>query len=81
MPRERQIESFNLLAGLVTRAYDFEDKDVARDYFTRLTGLYRNFNYTPKESPEYARYKKEIEDLADSHSFKETEEAAADVGG
>jgi V/A-type H+-transporting ATPase subunit A len=62
--RERQQESFGLLKSLVTRNYKFEDKDECRDFFTRITGMYKNFNYSPHESPEYERYKGEIEGLA-----------------
>ena len=68
MPRERQLESFQLLKGLIQRDYRFHDKDEARDFFTRITGLYKNFNYSPRESPEYGRYRKEIEDLAAKYS-------------
>jgi V/A-type H+-transporting ATPase subunit A len=64
MPLERQRESFALLNGLITRDYAFRDKDGARDVFTRLTGLYKNLNYTPVESPEYQRYRQEITELA-----------------
>ncbi|MDL1977538.1 MAG: V-type ATP synthase subunit A [Deltaproteobacteria bacterium] len=64
MSRERQLESFQLLKGLIDRDYRFKDKDEAHDFFTRLTGLYKNLNYSPKESPEYQRYVNEIEALA-----------------
>jgi V/A-type H+/Na+-transporting ATPase subunit A len=64
MPLERQRESFQLLKHLIKRAYSFEDKDQAREFFTRLSGLYRNFNYSRTESVEYARYRQEIEALA-----------------
>jgi len=68
MSRERQVESFYLLKGLIDRNYEFSDKAEARDFFTRLTGLCRNLNYSPRESPEYTRYLKEIGELADKHS-------------
>ncbi len=67
-PRERQLESFQLLKGLVQRGYRFQDKDEARDFFTRIASLYKNFNYCPQGSPEYARYRGEIEDLAAQYS-------------
>ncbi len=44
-PLERQQIAFNLVYDLVQRSYGFTDKDEARAYFTRLTGLFKNFNY------------------------------------
>jgi V/A-type H+-transporting ATPase subunit A len=64
MPRERQVESFHLLKKLLQQEYRFQDRDEARDFFTRLTGLYKNYNYSAPETPEYARYRREIEELA-----------------
>jgi V/A-type H+-transporting ATPase subunit A len=64
MTRERQKESFLFLKGLIGREYRFRDKDQIRDYFTRITGLYRNLNYTRPDSPEYRRYLEEIRQLA-----------------
>ncbi|UCG85570.1 MAG: V-type ATP synthase subunit A [Gemmatimonadota bacterium] len=37
---ERQQQTFGLLHDLVSRNYRFDDKDDARDYFTRLTGMF-----------------------------------------
>jgi len=62
-PRERQLESFRLLKRIVDARYDFPDKETARDFFVKLTALYKNWNYSPPESPEYRRYRKEIEKL------------------
>jgi V/A-type H+-transporting ATPase subunit A len=64
MSLERQQESFQLLKGLIEAEYRFKDKDAARDFFTRLTGIYKNLNYSPEESAEYERYRQEIEKLA-----------------
>jgi V/A-type H+/Na+-transporting ATPase subunit A len=69
MPRERQLESFRLLKDLIEREYDFKGKDEVRDYFTRLTGAYKNLNYSAAKSPEYAKYQKEIMDLAAKYSL------------
>jgi V/A-type H+-transporting ATPase subunit A len=68
MPRERQTESFKLLKGLIGREYDFKEKDDARGFFTKLAGLYKNWNYSGSDSPEYERYRQEIEDLAAKYS-------------
>jgi V/A-type H+-transporting ATPase subunit A len=69
VPRERQLESFRLLKDLIEREYDFKTKDQARDYFTHLTGAYKNLNYSAAKSPEYAKYQKEIMDLAAKNSL------------
>ena len=41
-----------------------EDKTAVRDYFTSLSDLYRNLNHAPEESPTYAAFRKQIDDLA-----------------
>ncbi len=77
MPLDRQLESFHLVKALIQKKYRFEDKDDARKMFTQITGLYKNLNYSPRTSPEYDRYRKEIEEMADSFSVgsKQTDEA------
>jgi V/A-type H+-transporting ATPase subunit A len=52
------------LKGLIEAEYQFKDRDEARDYFTRITGAYKNLNYSPEESADYERYRQEIEELA-----------------
>jgi V/A-type H+-transporting ATPase subunit A len=69
MSLERQLESFQLLKGLIDREYRFSDKDEARDFFTRITGAYKNLNYSPEGSQDYERYRQEIVELADKHSI------------
>jgi V/A-type H+-transporting ATPase subunit A len=64
MPRERQLESLRLLKSLIERDYGFENRDEARAFFTKVIGLYKNWNYSPQGSPEYVRYKTEIERAA-----------------
>lgn len=60
MPRERQVESFNLLKSIVDRTYQFEDKEKCRDFFTKITSFYKNLNYSSYNSPEYVEYKNKI---------------------
>ena len=60
---QRQKEVFLLVKRLVERDYRFDDKEQARDYFTRLTGLLKNLNYSPRESQDYDRFLAEIEEL------------------
>jgi V/A-type H+-transporting ATPase subunit A len=61
---QRQRESFDKIHELVQRTYAFEDKGAVRDYFTRLTGLFKNLNYAPINAPEYGRLRAEIDALA-----------------
>lgn len=66
MPLERQKRSFEMVKEVVEADFDIDDRDVAQDFFTRLISLYKNLNYSPNDSAEYARYLREIEDLVDS---------------
>lgn len=65
-PIERQQFTFSKVYDLVTRSYNFASKDEVRDYFTKLTGLFRNFNYAAEHSPDYARLIRSIDDLAEA---------------
>ncbi|WP_036281391.1 hypothetical protein [Methylomicrobium lacus] len=64
MPRERQLANFGLLKKLIAADFKFQDKNEARDFFTKITGLYKNWNYSRADSPDYERYGKDIEQLA-----------------
>jgi V/A-type H+-transporting ATPase subunit A len=67
MPRERQSESFRFLKSIIDNNYDFTDRDVARNFFTRLTSLYKNWNYAPANSNDYTRYRDEMTALIEQH--------------
>jgi V/A-type H+-transporting ATPase subunit A len=69
MPRKRQLESFNLLKRLILQDYRFKDKDDAREFFTRLTSLYKNYNYSAPDTPDYARYLQEIRELTSQYAL------------
>ena len=58
--RERQMTSFRMLQRLIGKDYSFADKDEARDFFTRLTGHYKNWNYSEEGSPDAERFLAEI---------------------
>ena len=70
MSRERQLKSFNLLKGLILKEYDFTDKEQVREFFIKLTSLYKNLNYARDDSPEYAKYEQEIQTLVDAVGLK-----------
>ena len=51
MSSERQMESFQFLTDIIDREFVFKGKDEAREFFTKLTGLYKNWNYSAPDSP------------------------------
>jgi V/A-type H+-transporting ATPase subunit A len=74
MPLERQQRSFELVKEIIEADYAIEERDEARDFFTRLINQYRNLNYSPHDSAEYDRYVKEIRRLLDSKRVKPAED-------
>lgn len=66
VPLERQQESLNRIVKLVDTSYHFTDKDAVRDYFTKLTGFFKNLNYSPTNSNEYRDYSEKIGQLRKS---------------
>jgi V/A-type H+-transporting ATPase subunit A len=62
----RQKRTFDLVFDLVNRTYQFPDKSAIRDYFVRLTGLFKNLNYAEEQTPEYKELLNKIRELADS---------------
>ena len=64
--RERQLESFALLKQLIEADYEFDDKAAAREFFTRMTGYYKNWNYSESDSPDARRFLGEIKTLQES---------------
>lgn len=63
VPEERQRAMFLLCKRLIDRQYQFRDKEQVRDCFTRLTGLFKNLNYSVSDSDDYRRYISQIEEL------------------
>ncbi|WP_305907978.1 V-type ATP synthase subunit A [Methylomarinum sp. Ch1-1] len=64
VPIQRQKENFKLLVKLVTADYRFGDQSQAREYFVRLTGLFKNLNYAKYQSAEYQALLNKIDELA-----------------
>ncbi|WP_305045952.1 V-type ATP synthase subunit A [Geoalkalibacter sp.] len=61
VPLERQKDDFLRVMRAVEQAPHLPDKEALRRYYTRLTGLFKNLNYTRTDSPDHQRYLKEIE--------------------
>jgi V/A-type H+/Na+-transporting ATPase subunit A len=68
MKRDRQLKSFSLVRDIIARELTFTDKDLVRDFFTRLTSLYKNFNYSQEGSPDFEKYQNEIKGLVEDNS-------------
>jgi len=62
---KRQQKCFELVYAIIDKEYVMEDKPVVREFFTRLTGLFKNFNYAREDSPDYQRYLGDIRTLAE----------------
>ncbi len=62
-PLERQQETFGLVYRIATTDFEFEDKDQVRKFFTGLTGLFKNLNYSADGSKERSALTNQIEDL------------------
>ncbi len=62
-PLPRQKLTFDLVHDIVTRTYHFDDKEAARAYFTRLTGLFKNLNYAADASPDRHKLQKQIDEM------------------
>jgi len=63
VPIDRQVESVKLIRRLVGREYAFTSNKQSRDYFTKLTGLYKNLNYAEFRSDRYNELVQEIGEL------------------
>lgn len=63
VPLDRQEEAFALVRGLIQRDYPFSDKEEAHRFFTQLTGLLKNLNYSAPNTPEYSGYMTQINEL------------------
>lgn len=59
----RQQDMFELITDCVTETKKFPDKEGVRDYFSKLTNLFKNLNYAPVGSHDYHQFRREIECL------------------
>ncbi len=66
VPLKRQEFCLNLVYNLVTEDYVFQNQKGVQDYFIKLTGLFKNLNYTAESSPEYSKLLQDIESLKSS---------------
>ncbi len=62
-PVTRQVRMLKLLDRILSKPMRFTDKDEARDWFTRITGLFRNLNYAAEGSPQFEDFLRQIETM------------------
>lgn len=62
-PLSRQKAIFELLFAALTSQKTFADKDEVRQYYVKLTSLFRNLNYSASGAPDYQRYIDQIQKL------------------
>jgi V/A-type H+-transporting ATPase subunit A len=67
-PIKRQKESIMRLKQLIENDYNFESKEEVRDFFTRLTDLLKNLNYSVADSHGYSRYLGTIQGLVEKYT-------------
>lgn len=63
VPLERQKETFLLCQKLINEDYEFENNEQVRDFFTKLTGLFKNLNTAADESDDFTRFRSGILEL------------------
>jgi V/A-type H+-transporting ATPase subunit A len=80
MPLDRQKETLAHIRALVQRDYPFADKEEAHRFFTQLTGLFKNLNYTARNAPEYTTYLAQIDELAKTLGRTSAAAAEAQIG-
>ncbi|MCW8416825.1 V-type ATP synthase subunit A [Fluoribacter dumoffii] len=56
VPMNRQKEFFDLLLDIITKEFAFSEKEEARNFFVKLTGMLKNLNYSPLNSDSYNNY-------------------------
>jgi V/A-type H+-transporting ATPase subunit A len=61
VPFERQREQLELLKRFLDKSFSFDDKNEVRKYFTHVTGLFKNLNFTETETEEYRDLRERIE--------------------
>ncbi|CAA0117103.1 V-type sodium ATPase catalytic subunit A [BD1-7 clade bacterium] len=80
-PLDRQRRSIDLISDLLERQQSYTSKDEVRKYFTRLTDLFKNLNYSADKTDEYNRYLNQLRALGIDETEGESDAKAAGAGG
>ena len=62
-PKERQIYVYDFIYGIMESEFTFEDKDTSLHFFQKMRQLFRGWNSTAWQSPEFLESEKEIREL------------------
>jgi len=62
-PRERQVLVFDKLVEFLDAAFSFSSKEYARKTFFQAQDLFRNWNYTKWQSPEFEQGMQQLDAL------------------
>lgn len=65
-PLDRQIPLFGIINAIFDAAFEFSNRDRAREYFLELQGKIRNLNSLPFQSEEYKKHFKAIEEMIET---------------
>jgi len=63
---DRQQKVFKLIYNIATTSMEFDSQVNAREFFTELTGLFKNFNYAAENTPDYLSLLEQINNLSSS---------------
>jgi V/A-type H+-transporting ATPase subunit A len=69
-PKERQIYVYDFIYGIMESGFTFEDKDTALHFFQKMRQLFRGWNSTSWQSPEFLESEKEIREFLDRRLVK-----------
>ncbi len=58
---ERQVLVFDEILNVLRLDFDFEDKELGRQAMVYVSDLFRNWNYAPQDSDEFASIQKDIQ--------------------
>ncbi|WP_130538154.1 V-type ATP synthase subunit A [Thiomicrorhabdus indica] len=64
---KRQQENFLLLKKIVDTDFEFNEKSDASQFFTRMTGIFKNMNYSVYNSGEYNKHLNEINKMIEAY--------------
>lgn len=69
-PIARQARALDFIRRVIARDFTFADKEAARLYFDRLTGLLRNLNYTAENTPAFERLETDCARLLEENTAR-----------
>ncbi|MEO1406827.1 MAG: V-type ATP synthase subunit A, partial [Pseudomonadota bacterium] len=66
VPLDRQKLMFGILYDVVSRRLDLSSKAEIRAFFTKLTGLIKNFHYAEEGTPDYEKLLHSIREVIEN---------------